>query len=111
MSSYANTATRNGKPFNPLLGETFECDRMEDLGWRCIAEQVRDKLHFHIVLGAIGVEKMFLFLNSILEIFLGESSSTHTGNACRGCSGLEIVAGIYHVIQIPWKISSNYSTW
>ena len=41
VSSYANTATRNGKPFNPLLGETYECDRMEDLGWRCLAEQVR----------------------------------------------------------------------
>jgi len=24
----------------PLLGETFECDRMEDLGWRCVNEQV-----------------------------------------------------------------------
>lgn len=31
---------RTGKPFNPLLGETFECDRMEDLGWRSISEQV-----------------------------------------------------------------------
>ena len=40
VSSYANTATRNGKPFNPLLGETYECDRMDDYGWRSIAEQV-----------------------------------------------------------------------
>jgi len=39
-SSYATTTNRSGKPFNPLLGETFECDRMEDLGWRCLAEQV-----------------------------------------------------------------------
>ena len=31
---------RTGKPFNPLLGETFECDRMDDLGWRCLNEQV-----------------------------------------------------------------------
>lgn len=40
VSSYANTTLRTGKPFNPLLGETFECDRFEDLGWRSFAEQV-----------------------------------------------------------------------
>ncbi|KAM8704724.1 hypothetical protein ACLKA7_009217 [Drosophila subpalustris] len=39
-SSYATTTNRSGKPFNPLLGETYECDRTEDLGWRCLAEQV-----------------------------------------------------------------------
>lgn len=40
ISSYATTINRTGKPFNPLLGETYECDRTDDLGWRCIAEQV-----------------------------------------------------------------------
>lgn len=40
VSSYATTACRTNKPFNPLLGETFECDRMADLGWRSISEQV-----------------------------------------------------------------------
>ena len=40
VSSYANTTVRTGKPFNPLLGETFECDRLEDLGWRAFTEQV-----------------------------------------------------------------------
>lgn len=40
VSAYASTTNRTGKPFNPLLGETYECDRMDDLGWRCIAEQV-----------------------------------------------------------------------
>ncbi|KAK2170334.1 hypothetical protein LSH36_3g14027, partial [Paralvinella palmiformis] len=39
-SAFANTTTRTGKPFNPLLGETFECDRRDDLGWRSFAEQV-----------------------------------------------------------------------
>ncbi|RMX53738.1 hypothetical protein pdam_00000317 [Pocillopora damicornis] len=39
-SSYSTTAARTGKPFNPLLGETFEFDRTEDLGWRSLAEQV-----------------------------------------------------------------------
>ncbi|XP_067650187.1 oxysterol-binding protein 1-like isoform X1 [Haliotis asinina] len=40
ISAYATTLSRTGKPFNPLLGETYECDRMDDLGWRSIAEQV-----------------------------------------------------------------------
>ncbi|CAF3409784.1 unnamed protein product [Rotaria sp. Silwood1] len=40
VSSYSTTATRTNKPFNPLLGETFECDRTDDLGWRSMSEQV-----------------------------------------------------------------------
>jgi len=40
VSSYANTTVRTGKPFNPLLGETYECDRLDDLGWRAFTEQV-----------------------------------------------------------------------
>jgi len=40
VSSYATSAIRTGKPFNPLLGETYECDRRDDLGWKCVAEQV-----------------------------------------------------------------------
>ena len=34
VSSYAATAIRAAKPFNPLLGETYELDRREDLGFR-----------------------------------------------------------------------------
>lgn len=40
VSSYASTATRTGKPFNPLLGETYELDLRATKGWRSIAEQV-----------------------------------------------------------------------
>ncbi|XP_066954241.1 oxysterol-binding protein 1 isoform X15 [Macrobrachium rosenbergii] len=40
VSSYATTSVRTTKPFNPLLGETYECDRLEDCGWRAISEQV-----------------------------------------------------------------------
>ncbi|GAV03941.1 hypothetical protein RvY_14300-2 [Ramazzottius varieornatus] len=40
VSSYATTAVRTNKPFNPMLGETFEFDRREDFGWRAIGEQV-----------------------------------------------------------------------
>ena len=40
-SVYASTIHRVGKPFNPLLGETYECDRRAEHGWRCFLEQVR----------------------------------------------------------------------
>ncbi|GMT19247.1 hypothetical protein PFISCL1PPCAC_10544, partial [Pristionchus fissidentatus] len=40
VSSYSTTGNRTTKPFNPLLGETYECDRMDDLGWRSLSEQV-----------------------------------------------------------------------
>ena len=40
ISAYSTTATRTNKPFNPLLGETYECDRLDDYGWRSISEQV-----------------------------------------------------------------------
>jgi len=42
-SAYASTATRVGKPFNPLLFETFELDRRSDpdKGYRLLTEQVR----------------------------------------------------------------------
>ncbi|XP_039590560.1 oxysterol-binding protein-related protein 2b [Polypterus senegalus] len=39
VSAVASQWERTGKPFNPLLGETFELTR-EDLGFRLISEQV-----------------------------------------------------------------------
>lgn len=44
ISAYATTSTRTGKPFNPLLGETYEFDRSDDLGWKVIAEQVSENV-------------------------------------------------------------------
>ena len=39
VSGYAGTNNRTLKPFNPLLGETFEFQYPEE-GWRGIAEKV-----------------------------------------------------------------------
>lgn len=48
ISSYSTTSNnRTTKPFNPLLGETFECDRWDDRGWRSLCEQVRAQTAFH----------------------------------------------------------------
>ena len=43
VSSYSTTVHRTGKPFNPLLGETYELDRRRESGYRSLCEQVRDK--------------------------------------------------------------------
>jgi len=40
VSTYCSTKERISKPFNPILGETFEFDRRHDLGFRAICEQV-----------------------------------------------------------------------
>uniref|UniRef100_A0A3Q2QJ89 Oxysterol-binding protein n=1 Tax=Fundulus heteroclitus TaxID=8078 RepID=A0A3Q2QJ89_FUNHE len=40
VSSYSTTVHRTGKPFNPLLGETFELDRIRESGYRSLCEQV-----------------------------------------------------------------------
>lgn len=40
ISCYSTTSRRTAKPFNPILGETFEWDRSDDMGWRLVSEQV-----------------------------------------------------------------------
>uniref|UniRef100_A0A3Q3LQ04 Oxysterol-binding protein n=1 Tax=Mastacembelus armatus TaxID=205130 RepID=A0A3Q3LQ04_9TELE len=40
VSSYSTTVHRTAKPFNPLQGETYELDRLEEYGYRSISEQV-----------------------------------------------------------------------
>lgn len=40
ISSYSTTLFRTNKPFNPLLGETYEFDMVDELGYRCLVEQV-----------------------------------------------------------------------
>lgn len=44
VSSYSTTVHRTGKPFNPLLGETYELDRRRESGYRSLCEQVRRKI-------------------------------------------------------------------
>ncbi|XP_066575657.1 oxysterol-binding protein-related protein 1 isoform X1 [Amia ocellicauda] len=63
VSAVASQWERTGKPFNPLLGETYELVR-EDLGFRLISEQVSHHppiSAFH----AEGIENDFVFHGSI----------------------------------------------
>lgn len=59
VSSYSTTNVRLNKPFNPLLGETYECDRTSDLGWKSIAEQVK----FYLLLIYHSFNHIFLCIN------------------------------------------------
>ena len=52
ISAFSTTVNRTTKPFNPLLGETYECDRSEDLGWKSVAEQVYNSGFFFVNSGA-----------------------------------------------------------
>uniref|UniRef100_A0A671UIM1 Oxysterol-binding protein n=1 Tax=Sparus aurata TaxID=8175 RepID=A0A671UIM1_SPAAU len=63
VSAVASQWERTGKPFNPLLGETYELVR-DDLGFRLISEQVSHHppvSAFH----AEGLEQDFVFHGSI----------------------------------------------
>ena len=46
VSSYASTLIRTTKPFNPLLGETYELDRVDEMGLRLIVEQGNFRISF-----------------------------------------------------------------
>ena len=62
MSTFSTTESRTGKPFNPLLGETYEMVR-PDRGYRCIVEQVQNKNHTHTIsLDALADLFFFFFL-------------------------------------------------
>lgn len=58
VSSYSTTVHRTGKPFNPLLGETFELDRLSECGYRSLCEQVR-----HIPVLKINILELYLYKN------------------------------------------------
>lgn len=55
VSSYSTTVHRTGKPFNPLLGETFELDRLKDCGYRSLCEQVCRRMLLQASLNCSGV--------------------------------------------------------
>ena len=74
-SSYASTVYRTGKPFNPLLGETYECDRRCEMGWRSLTEQVSCVYCSTQASMSIGEESNVCFTNwydatvSVLRLF------------------------------------------
>ncbi|XP_016893645.1 oxysterol-binding protein-related protein 3 isoform X2 [Cynoglossus semilaevis] len=62
VSGYASSYYRTGgKPFNPILGETYECDR-PDKGFRFVAEQVS---HHPPISACHAESKKFIFWQDV----------------------------------------------
>jgi len=84
VSGYSSAFWRTHKPFNPLLGETYECLR-EDKGFRYIAEQVGKSwaelninYYYFIVRYLLG-----LFCSSfIIYFYSGVASPTCVSCSC-----------------------------
>ena len=64
ISSYSTTVHRTGKPFNPLLGETYELDRLKECGYRSLCEQVSS--------GFCLVERFVMMLTNVCFPLLGK---------------------------------------
>lgn len=73
VSSYATTAVRTAKPFNPLLGETYECDRTDDLGWRALNEQVRIHFLFTWIYFIFSFFLSHIYLSVFITVFSSSS--------------------------------------
>jgi hypothetical protein len=93
-SAYASTATRIGKPFNPMLYETFEWDRRAEpeYGWRVITEQVGDSMQC----GGLPFDPSPTH-------HTGKSSPSNVCHAC-GAQGLDILARIHCCLEVPWPV-------
>lgn len=67
VSAYSSSSHRAGhKPFNPLLGETYECLR-EDKGFRFVAEQTS---HHPPISACYAESKNFIFSQGSLCFML-----------------------------------------
>lgn len=88
VTSYSTTATRTNKPFNPLLGETFEFDRSDDLGWRSISEQVGHHPPGFAFVCLHHFIKNRLFMKPLIKNY---------SKACGKCERLGVLSGIYNV--------------
>lgn len=96
ISSYSTTSNRTGKPFNPLLGETYECDRTDDFGWRVIAEQVTCS------------NCWFLQIRYKLTFISGVPSSPDGSHPLRG-SWLGVLAGVHDDHEVPGQVPASGS--
>ena len=133
VASLAGTLCRCGKPFNPLLGETYTLDRWEERGWRYMAEQVSHNpdisavsaqgkagwaLHgaFH-VLGNFFLDRLldlglYVFFDAVLDIvrqglfdFLVDGVCDHLAR------GLEVRSKIFQSLAADAAPSPRTATW
>ncbi len=76
VSAYGSSHFRAAhKPFNPLLGETYECVR-EDKGFKYVSEQVPDPLELKPL--RLLQDKGFKPVTKSLQVLLKPSSTLRT---------------------------------
>lgn len=74
VSGYASTEGRSCKPFNPLLGETYEAD-YQDKGIRFFSEKVSTQpIFFNTYLFIMWIESLELSLPHYLLGFISKHS-------------------------------------
>lgn len=120
ISSYSTTVHRTAKPFNPLLGETYELDRREEFGYRSLCEQVTAQpqlslqSHGHCCLLFIRIEvkTRHPISHSVCcpSLWSGEPSSPCSCTSCDFPTGLDLVAGNHNRQQVPWQIPLHYAS-
>ena len=59
--------TRMTKPFNPMLGETYECDRRAESGWRCLLEQVYICMQIYVPMCVFTHIYMYTYMHSQVQ--------------------------------------------
>ena len=70
VSEYSTYYDRLAKPFNPLLHETFEFDREDDKGWKCVSEQVSHHPPHFAVVSLFYLQAFFFKLSQFIQNFL-----------------------------------------
>ncbi|RWS13090.1 oxysterol-binding protein-related protein 3-like protein [Dinothrombium tinctorium] len=92
VSAYGSSCYRAGhKPFNPLLGETYECVR-EDKGFRFISEQVS---HHPPVSACHAESENYVFWQGTKTV---ARAATYIGQIVNNCSMEVIPCGTVHLL-------------
>ena len=90
VSSYSSSVVRTGKPFNPMLGESFALDRWDDSGWRFVSEQVS---HSPDISACHAEGRAGWSLQGTLEIGRPRFSFTHLSVVPAGNFTIHLVSG------------------
>lgn len=109
VSSFASGTVRTGKPFNPLLGETYELDRMASLGCRVVLEQVSHHPPM-CAMHAEGRDWVFFQVPFFPERKRERRKSERQTEFADGLSGRlpMLPPGILHEQSVPWQLPGDY---
>lgn len=106
VSSYSTTVHRTAKPFNPLLGETYELDRLEEFGYRSLCEQVTAAPSED---SSPSLCSSFL-TSSVFPLVSGEPSPSRCCTSRDFPTRLDPVAGDHNCQQVSWQIPLHHAS-